>query len=366
MSAKYAEKIICPTKSDNVGVQDLSEGRTQIGVCGIPVIVPPQMMVMFKAYRLIDQAAQTDEEFFGTVSNLLPVLWQKNEMGLSGSMNKVIEHSGSYLINKGRGNKIGAQEDLAKVSKDVIDAGTSYANSFIPLPSRMMNEAAMLAQRSQGITQKQQKLPFLTDQIGKPLGLWQSIGGISIHSLGNVTGVGEIISAAVASKKPYAMDWQGRKVVQFRGSDIVGNGIQYNEYDDILREAGVSTPYVNRLQKVEFDSNTEKGKTYYGRKLKETDKDIRYLTDEEYFNVSDALGRFRRDHFKEYSDELVAKVKKDKESARKDINGVFDASKGKAIEAVENGITDADGIYKYVTKNWRTKKAGSRTSKSTD
>lgn len=362
-AARMAEHLICPDQEKKVSSKDISAGRTQIGVCGIPAVVPPQLMVAYKFYKIIENAVTNDEEFFNTVQNILPVLTQTNELGLGGDADKVAQGAAKWTVAKASGNQIKADEEAAKLGKSVVASASSYANSFLPLPSRLMNEGATIAQRIEGKTQKQQALPFFTDEMNKPLGWAQSLGKVSIASLGNVTGISEIMIAASGSQKTYAVDWQGRTVAQFRGSDITGSGIQYTAADDILATAGVKTPYVNRLEKIEVDSKKEKQKGF----LKESvlvKKEVRYLSDEEYFEVSVALGNFNKEYFDKNEKILIKSVKEDKILASKQINTVFDATKEKALEAIEKGKKTDKDILTYIKANWQSKRKGRRTETS--
>lgn len=356
VTVKMLESLICGDKKDKQSSSEISQGFTQIGVCGIPVLVPPQMMVMLKVYRMIDQSVSNDEQFFNTVLNVLPVLVQSNEMGLGGSIDRTVGNATEYAAAKGQGNEVRANEAGAKVTNSIIRSASDMANTFIPLPSRAMNEAGTVAQRLQGETQRQQKLNFAIDAEGRKKGWLNTLGKITVANLGNVTGVQEIMIAAIGSDKPYAMDWQGRRIAQFRGADIVGNGIQYNLNDDLLIDAGLQPPYINRLEKIVVRKNTSTKKGYYANKIKRTELDLRYMTDEEFYNVSKALADFNKDHFEQYYDKLRSEVDSDKEAARREIKSVFDRSKTAALQAVEKGIDDPDKILKFIKSKWKTKR----------
>lgn len=352
VAARMAEHILCPDKENKVSSDAISSGRTQIGVCGIPVLVPPQMMAMFKVYKILEQFADNDEEFFDTALNIFPVLVQSNEIGLGGALDKI----GTGIVNYGaaqlQGNKIKAAEEAAKLNKSLIRAAADLGNSFLPLPSRLMNEVGTIGQRAQGMTQRQQDLPFNIDEKGKPLDFYNRLGKLSVAAMGNVSGISEIIIAGIGSQKTYAVDWQGRRVAQLRGSDIVGSGVQFNAADDIIAEAGVKAPYVNRLQKIEVDSKKEKQKGFLPRKVSTEVKEVRYLSDEEYFNVSVALGKFNSEYFEKKHDEIISVIKSNKDVAQNQIKSVFSATKSKALEAVEKGKKTPDDILSYVKRNW--------------
>ena len=353
--AKMIEKQFCPDYAGKQGTGEISEGRTQIGVCGIPLLVPPQMMATYKMYKIIDEATDNDEDFLATALNVLPVLVQSNQVGLGGGLDKLGTNSANWAVAKAQGNQVRADEEKDKLVKQVIRMGADVGNSFLPIPSRVLNEAATVTQRVRGINQKQQDLPFAIDEFGDKKGMLNTLGKVTISSIGNVTGISEIIIAATGAKKEYAVDWQGRKVVQFRGSDITGSGIQYTKADDILATAGVKAPYVNRLEKVSDGKEKEKVKGFSGKTINKETKKVRYLTDEEYFNVSVALGQFNKEYFEKNGENIVKLVEGDKTTARKEFKRVFGNTKKRAIEAVGEGKDTVEEILNYVKKNWESK-----------
>lgn len=352
LAARMAEHLFCPDQENKVSSEDISSSRTQIGVCGIPVIVPPQLMVSYKFYKIIEQAVTNDEEFFDTVMNVLPVLSQANQIGLGGAVDKIATGTADYVKSKAQGDEVKANESFDKTAIAVVKSGTDLANSFLPLPSRLLNEAGTLAQRLQGVTQKQQPLPFATDEMGKPLGFFRTMGKVTVASLGNVSGVSEIMIAAFGANKTYAVDWQGRKVAQLRGSDLVGNGIQYTAADDIIATAGVKAPYINRQEKVLVDSDSKDVKGFLTTTKVKTNE-IRYLTDEEYFNVSVALGNFNKEYFTKNYDKIITSVKENKTVAAKQMKTVFSSTKEKALEAIEKGKKTQEEILNYINSHWK-------------
>ena len=352
VAARMAEHLFCPSQENKVSTEDISSSRTQIGVCGIPVVIPPQLMVAYKFYKIIEQAARNDEEFFDTVMNVAPVLSQANQIGLGGAVDKVATGAADYATAKAQGNEVKAQEAFDKTSSAVVKAGTEFANNFLPIPSRLLNEAGTVAQKIEGKTQKQQELPFAIDEMGKPLGFVKTLGKVTVASLGNVTGISEVMIAAFGANKTYAVDWQGRKVVQLRGSDIVGNGIQYTAPDDIIATAGVKAPYINRLEKILVDSDKKDVQGFLATTNVKSNE-IRYLTDEEYFNVSVSLGNFNKQYFTENYDAIVSSIKENKSVAAKQIKTVFAATKEKALEALEKGNKTQEEILNYINDHWK-------------
>ncbi|HCU06601.1 MAG TPA: hypothetical protein DIC42_03355 [Holosporales bacterium] len=355
ITAKYLEKLICPDYAGKQGTSEVSEGRTQIGICGIPLFVPPQMLATYKMYKIIDEATDNDEEFLATALNIVPVLVQSNQIGLGGGLDKLGTNSTNWGLAQAQGNKVRADEEKDKLVKQVVRMGADVGNSFLPIPSRALNEAAAVMQRIRGINQKQQDLPFAIDEFGNKKGMLNTLGKVTIASIGNVTGISEAAIAAMGAKKEYAVDWQGRKVMLFRGSDITGSGIQYTKADDILATAGVKTPYVNRLEKVSVGKEKEKVKGFSGKSISKETKKVRYMTDEEYFNVSVALGKFNKEYFEKNGDNIIKLVEGDKATARKEFKRVFDNTKKKAVEAVGEGKDTIEEILSYVKKNWEGK-----------
>lgn len=357
LASKMAEKMLCPDREGKVDSGQISSGRTQIGPCGIPVLVPPQMMAMYKMYSIIDNFTDNDEEFFDTVLNVLPVLAQSNQVGLGGSIDKLGEDMANYGVAAKQGNEVKMEQYKVSGLKSVTRMGADMANSFLPIPSRLMAEVGVAVQKGRGVTQKQQDLPFAINEKGNPLSFLRTLGKVSVANLGNVTGVSEIMIAAKGSNKNYSVDWQGRKVAQFRGSDIVGNGIQYNRNDDVLAEAGVKAPYVSRLQNIEYEETKEEKKGFLNRDVELKTKKVRFMTDEEYFNVSRALGDFNKAFMDENGDEIIEVIKSDKVVAAKQLDLVFRASKKAALEALEKEKGGSyEEILDYVNKKWNTKK----------
>lgn len=355
-AAKMVENLICGDKKDKQSSSEISSGFSQIGPCGIPVLVPPQMMAMYKFYNICNQAVSNDEEFLNTALNILPVMVQSNDMGLGGSFDKAMTGVSDYAAAKKEGNDVRADEALSKFSKSAVRSVADVANSYLPLPSRAFAEVATLAERIQGKTQRQQELPMSVDDKGSPKGLLNSMGKALISSLGNVTGIHEIILAGFGSDKPYAMDWQGRKVVQLRGSDLSGNGIQYNNNDQLLIDAGVQSPYVSRTSKIEYKETAKKEKGFLPNSVLETTKQVRYMSDDEFYNVSKALGDFNKDYFEKNYDKIQVVLEKDKALAKKQIETVFTKTKAKAIEAVEAGINDPGKILTYIKSHWESRR----------
>lgn len=351
---KMIESLLCPGKKDKQSGYEIGQGRTQVGPCGIPVVVPPQMMAMYKVWNIVNQATNTDEEFFNTAMNILPVLVQSNQMGLGGTIDKLGTAGSEYASTQvqGKASDVRDEESQAKLLKIAVRGGVDFANSFLPIPSRTMNEAGTLAQRVKGQNQRQQDLTFSVDDKGKPNSWFQTLGKTSIASLGNVTGVNELIVAAIGSNKPYAMDWQGRKVVQLRGSDITGSGLDYNRNDELLIDAGVRPPYIPRTEKVDVSSTSKDKKGVLPVNVEEIKKQVRYLTDEEFYNVSKVLSEFNAEYFDKKYDEYRALVDKDKVLAKQQIETVFRRTKDQAIKAIEAGVTDPDKILKWVKENW--------------
>jgi len=355
VAARLAENVICPDEASKGSSGNVSSGRTQVGPCGIPVLVPPQMLAVYKMYEIIENAATNDEEFFETAMNIMPILAQSNEIGLGGAIDKF----GTGVVKWGSataaGNKVLAEEEKSKLTKNIVRAGADYANSFLPLPSRLLNETGTVIQRAKGETQRQQDLPFMIDEMGNKLGPFRALGKVTVAALGNVTGISEISIAALGSDKKYAMDWQGRKIVQFRGSDITGSGIQYNAADDILATANIRTPYVYRLQKV--TASEDKKKVRSGNiNIDIIDKRVRYLTDDEYFNVSEALGEFNKKYFEKNETKLIRGIESNPDIQRKIILSVFKKTKGVALEAIEEGKKTSKDILNYINANWQGKR----------
>jgi hypothetical protein len=344
--AQLIEEEFCDETESNTA--NISEGRTQIGVCGIPAIVPPQMMAVYKMYKLLYEGRKKGEDWSGLALKSLPILQQSNEVGLGGAIDKIGQGFSNVAVAASQGNNTKVEEEVDKLRKTAIKMGADYANSFIPFPSRVASEAGVIAQRSMGLTQKQVDLPFAIDDVGNKKGFFESLSKVSIASLGNVTGVSEIMLAANNSNKNYAVDWQGRRIVQFRGSDITGSGIQYESADDIIATAGIAAPYINRLSKIDVDSKKSVDVTFDGKKIKQSSKDVRYLTDEEFFNASVAMGEFNKDYFKDNEKEMIKLVEDDKDVSRKVFKSLFTTIKSAAVDAVGDGIKDKDGIKRYI------------------
>lgn len=365
--SRMIENLICGDKSGRETSSQISEGRTQIGPCGIPVIVPPQMLATYKWYRIIDAAVDNDEEFFGTVLNMLPVLVQANNVGLGGAADKFGTAVTNYVTASAAGDQVRAGEEKQKMVNVAVDYGIGVGNTFLPIPSRLGSELGVTAQRIQGQTQRQQPLPFAIDAAGNPKGAIDNFGKVAIASLGNVTGINDMVTAAIGSDRPYALDWLGRKVVQFRGSDITGSGIKYEAADDILAEAGVKPPYIYRLQKVKGEDDSEKSKSrFLGIDVNEISTKQRYLTDREYFMASEALGNFNKEFFRDNQDDLIGMVNENKDFARKFIESVFQSTKRVAIEAIEKGIDNSDDIQAYINKKWKSGRGMTMTQKSVE
>lgn len=349
---KMMENLICGDKKNKQSTKELSETTTSIGPCGIPVLVPPQMMAIYKVYNMIDKATDSDEDFFNTVLTILPVMAQSNEMGLGGSFDKMATTIGKYSAAVVAGNKVQQEEAEAKLTKETTRMAADVANSFLPIPSRMLNETGTVIERAKGQSQRQQDINFAINEKGNPKGWFNTLGKITIANLGNVTGVSEIMIAGFGSNKPYAMDWQGRKVVQLRGSDITGNGVQYNKNDELLIDAGVAPPYVSRQEKIEYANTKTDTKGFLDVPVEFSDKKVRYMTDNEYYNVSKALADFNKEYFKDNYDEIKSSLDTNEKVARKQINTVFSRTKDKAIEAIEKGLKTPEEILEYVKENW--------------
>jgi len=366
VAAKMIEKIACPEYEGKQSTKELSSGRVQVGPCGYPILLPPQMIAVYKMYSIIDEATDNDEEFMETALNVLPVMVQSNEIGLSGGIDKILKYTANISTAKAQGNEIRWQEENSKLVKQLVRMGSDVSNSFLPIPSRLMSETGTLIQRARGITQKQQELPFAIDESGDMKGALSTLGKVTIAGLGNVTGINEIAIAALGADKTYAVDWQGRKIMQFRGSDIVGSGIQYTNADDILSTAGVLTPYINRLEKVGVKQKKEMTVGFGGQKIQKNIKKVRYLTDEEFFNVSQALGEFNKKYFDKNEKSIITLIKKDKPLARKELKSLFLNTKEHALKAIEKGIKTKDGILMYVMKNYSNKKKKIRSTTELD
>lgn len=353
LAVRMLEKSICGDKQGRETSSQISEGRVQVGICGIPAIIPPQMMAMFKMYRLIEEAAEHDEEFTQTALKAWPLLVQSNNVGLGGAADKIGTQTLNYAQALAKGDKIRAGEEKQKMVNTAIDYGTSVGNSFLPIPSRFVSEAGVFVQRLKGETQRQQNLPFAIDETGQRLGMWSTLSKVSIASIGNVTGIQDVAIAALGSNKEYAIDWLGRKVMQFRGSDIVGSGIKYESADDIIATAGLKAPYIYRLQKVNAGEDEKSKYKVLGVRVEETDSKERYLTDHEYFVTSEALANFNKEYFRDNQADLVDAIKEDKGTARKFMESLFASTKKSALEAVEKGYDNSDDINGYIWKHWK-------------
>jgi hypothetical protein len=296
------------------------------------------------------EGMKKDEDWSNLALKTLPVLTQENNLGLSGAIDKFGNSITNIGVASAQGNDVRLAEEKDKLVKNVVRMGADYANSFIPLPSRIISEVGVIGQKAQGLTQKQMDLPFAIDEVGNKKGAFETLSKVSLAALGNVTGINEISLAALGSKKNYAVDWQGRKIVQFRGSDITGSGVQYLKADDILATAGVPAPYLNRLEKIKVDENKSKTLTFDGKKINKTEKQIRYLTDEEYFNASVALGDFNREYFADNENEMIKLVKEDKGTSQKIFKSLFISTKKSAIEAVSKGKKTSSEIKSYIER----------------
>lgn len=366
-AARLLEKEFCKDYEGKQGTKEISEGRVQLGVCGIPVLIPPQMMAAYKMYSLIDEATDNDEDFFNAAAHVIPILVQSNQIGLQSGIDKIGTSMTNAGIASSRGNAVKSAEEWDKARKTAFGMGASVANSFLPLPSRVISEAGTFLQRLTGIAQKQQALPFAIDESGNKKGLFESMGKVTVASLGNVTGVSEIMIAAQGADKPYGVDWQGRKIVQFRGSDITGSGIQYTAADDILATAGVRTPYVNRLEKVQVNSSKEKITGFEGQQnITGTTKGVRYMTDEEFFNVSVALGKFNKEYFEKNGQNIINLVKSDKDAAKKEFESLFKAAKASAVDAITVGKKTDESILQKIREDMEARGKKKRKTSSTE
>lgn len=366
MFARMLEKFVCGDRESKETSAQISEGRTQIGICGIPALVPPQMMATYKMYRLIENAAVNDEEFVQLALHAWPVMMQSNNIGLGGAADKIGTQSLNYAQALAKGDQVRAGEEKQKMVNTAIDYGVGVGNSFLPIPSRALSEVGVLGQRLQGQTQRQQNLPFAIDETGHRLGIWKTLGKVSVSSIGNVTGIQDMAMAAIGSNREYALDWMGRKVIQFRGSDIFGSGIKYEAADDIITTAGVKAPYVYRLTKVTDKEGKEKYRRLLGIDVTEKEDTQRYLTDNEYYNVSEALGSFNDKYFSKNEAKLTKLIQKDKEVARKFIESIFTSTKKRALEAVEKGKDTPKEILSYINQNWQSDSGMRITNKTTD
>ena len=369
VAAKMAEKILCPDYEGKQSTKTISSGRTQTAPCGYPLLVPPQMMAAYKMYAIIDEATDNDEDFFETALNVLPVLSQSNAVGLGGAMDKYSQQLTEFGTATAQGGEVRASEVKSKLIQTTVKMGTDVANSFLPIPSRLIAEAGTVAERVRGIPQKIQSLPFAIDEIGNKKSALASLGKVTIAALGNVTGVSEIANAAMGANKPYAVDWLGRKIIQFRGSDITGSGIRYTVADDIIATAGVKTPYMYRLEKVDAGSDKDKLVGISGEVINEKINKVRYMTDEEYFDASVALGKFNKNFIEKNEVRISKLVAGNKELAADELKRIFDKSKKVALQAIGEGVKGSDDLYNYIDKNWEGKKRKrikSRTVLNTD
>lgn len=352
VAAKMAEELLCDEYAGRQSTKEISSGRVQTGICGIPMIIPPQLMVSYKLYKMIDEATDNDEDFWNSVLNMMPVIMQENQMGLSGTLDKVSEGAAKMVTAKANGQETYFREEGKKMMSNVVKSAVGYANSFLPIPSRLLSEAATVTTRTfERKAQPQMDLPFAIDEMGREKGWMASFGKVSVAALGNVTGINDIALAASGAQKTYAVDWLGRKVLQFRGSDIVGSGIQYTSADDIVASAGVATPYLSRLSKVTTEKIKEKSKDVTGGDVTSEVVKARYMTDEEFFNANVGMAMFNKEFFKEHEEGLVEMVKEDREDANKYLNGVFKKVKKRAVEAINEGMVTSEEVYGYISKS---------------
>ena len=356
--ARLIEHQFCPDKENKQSVKEISSSFTTVGICGKPITIPPQMMVMYKVYKILEMTAKNDDDYFDAALNMMPIMVQSNEMGIGGSVDKMVDNTVDMVKNKSYNNEVGFNEYRNKVVNEIIKSGIGVANSYLPIPSRLLGEVGSYTQRIEGKGQQLQPLPFAIDETGEYMGTWKTAGKVSVAALGNVTGINEMLLATISSNKTYSTDWQGRTVAKFRGGDILGNGIQYNANDDILATANVKPPYLSRMEKVKVSEGKEYAEGLFNNPLVEKKEKVRYMTDEEYYNASLALGNFNKKFFENerQQSDIIQKIKSDKINAQKQLQAMFTSTQKLAVEAITIGIKDVEDIERYIEDNWNSQK----------
>lgn len=81
------------------------------------------------------------------------------------------------------------------------------------------------------------------------------------------------------------------------------------------------------------------------------------MTDEEFFNVSEALGKFNADYFDNNHKKIRDVLETNKPVASKDIQTLFKRSHTAAIKAIEEGKKTSDEIFNYIQHNWKSDRA---------
>lgn len=291
------ENIVCDDlKDQHFDLGNKFNQGTAFSICGhpLPIVISQQGAIMYETWNAMTEGMGDAGDFFSFV---LEEVLGNNRFMQPSVFSQIADNNKKIAQYEENNNTAAADKEKKKRYEKISDAIASFVNSFSPLPDRLIKEIKVTAQpiTGQGESQK-----YMAD------GLLDQFR----HSFVNAMGLSDFTQMLGAGKPVY--DYLDRKVWERTGSTVYGGGIKYDNVDGMLARLNIRPPYTDRLTQVTSDVKKSNGE-------KVTIK--RYLSDDEFYNLSKAKSELTKEYFDKNYDRLL---NEDEDKSKAEINKFFD------------------------------------------
>ena len=337
----------CDNKNLKIPESDIF-GKYRMNICGktiMPFLIPPQLEPAFAFYNwLFDtKISQKKDDLLEDSIGVVVGLLSNARIGADQPSIKMIENLKKGLEYSNNNNEIAAQESYSKSINYGIGIVVNYANTFLPITTRPIQEVGSYLSPNQ-----LQNRPIF--DIKNPNDVIVTIANATKYQLANLFILSSFAQVFINNKKPL-LDWQGRTVVNLRAGYFVGDGIQYNKYDDLFAQAKASLPYISPYSEIEteiLDKQVLKSPlSKKGEKVIVQGK--RYLTEDELYEVQKNVGKFTYSFFEKNYDEYI---KMDIEKRKRELDRFSKMLSDRVNKALGKGIKPEE-IEIYLNKKMK-------------
>lgn len=336
-------------------------GKYRTTICGkqvSPFIIPPQFEAAFGFYNWlfdtgIDEKKDSAlQDAVGAVMGLL----SNARVGADQPSVKMVDNLIEGAAQSKRGNELAAAESYSKAINNGMGIAVNFANSFLPIPTRPIQEIGSYLSPIQ-------RQPRPIYDIKDPENVIKTIGNAAKYNLANLAGITSYIEFFGTPNKPM-LDWQGRTVINLRAGYFVGEGIQYNKYDDLFAQSNAPLPYLSPYREIlSGKSEIQKSKDPLSTKGELlTFQPKRYLSEDEFYEVQKQAANFNANFFKKNADDYF---KMDKVERERKLTGYSNRLSKKVFEALDKGVKP-NKIESYLYMNMVSRKKLSATDSEID
>ena len=329
-------------------------GKHRTSICGkqIPIfLIPTQLELPFAFYNWVFDTT-LEEKQDNVLEDALGVLL------LPLSSTRFGNETDSYKMMKELTNstsknssEVSKKEAYLKAMNYAVKIGVNYANSFLPIPTRPLQEIGSY------INPKQTQYEIPIDR-KDPNSFIKGFAKIVKYNLANVASLGNYINFFSGTDNPI-LDWQGREVMNLRVGYWAGDGVQYNKYDNLFAQASAPLPYINPMKEIEVSAEGQRKiatpLSKKGRKIIETSK--RYLTPSELFEAQKSVGKFNIEFIKGHFDNFMGMSEKDRNY---ELNSYSKRVQYLVFKGLGDGVNPEE-LYGYLMRTFKSKRELRRT-----